>query len=605
MRLLLAGPLCAQFDRGNIRYVRWGGCEVLRAIAFIIRDTRWGTYDPFLSEPETEESAGRFTIRYRAECSGKDGAFRYSVEITGSADGMLDCHAWGESDHGFDTNRTGFVVLHPLDGVVGRDVAIRHASGGTSIEKFPELIDPKQPVFDIRELRHEPMPGVTVSVRMEGDTFEMEDHRNWTDASFKTYVRPLARGFPYQIGPGESLDQRVTLRIEGHAPPKRAPARFVTVNLGGPQDPMPKIGLFLPGADINKATDLTSRLAVHRPGYLLARIDARGDLAEAARLAQITRLVGRPLSLDIVIPGKEPQAEIAPVADIAERHRLRPEAVFVMPSRDLRSRPANQTPAGESAPEEILSAARQAFPSAQIGGGMPTAFTELNRNHPPAGIDFVTHATQAIGHAADDVSVMETLETLPHVIRSVRAIVGNIPYRVALATIGAPEEFFSTAPLPNPQNRRVPMAAEDPRQRGLFAAAFALGYVAKASGINAITLAASSGPAGLVAADGRRYPIAAIFEGLANLTGRARIETTITKDAKIAAVAADCDDGPVLWLANLAGAPVEAKILGRTFRNIRQMDAEALTNRAPDRIETTSFTGDIVNLDAYAVCCLT
>ena len=27
---------------------------------------------------------------------------------------------------------------------------------------------------------------------MSGDSFEMEDHRNWTDASFKTYVRPLA-----------------------------------------------------------------------------------------------------------------------------------------------------------------------------------------------------------------------------------------------------------------------------------------------------------------------------------------------------------------------------------------------------------------------------
>jgi hypothetical protein len=32
---------------------------------------------------------------------------------------------------------------------------------------------------------------VRVTCRMEGDTYETEDQRNWTDASYKTYVRPL------------------------------------------------------------------------------------------------------------------------------------------------------------------------------------------------------------------------------------------------------------------------------------------------------------------------------------------------------------------------------------------------------------------------------
>jgi len=29
----------------------------------------------------------------------------------------------------------------------------------------------------------------------------MEDQRNWTDASFKTYSTPLALGFPHRSGP--------------------------------------------------------------------------------------------------------------------------------------------------------------------------------------------------------------------------------------------------------------------------------------------------------------------------------------------------------------------------------------------------------------------
>ena len=52
---------------------------------------------------------------------------------------------------------------------------------------------------------------------MEGDTFEMEDQRNWTDASYKTYVRPLALPWPYLIAKGETIDQKVTLTVSGSA----------------------------------------------------------------------------------------------------------------------------------------------------------------------------------------------------------------------------------------------------------------------------------------------------------------------------------------------------------------------------------------------------
>jgi D-apionolactonase len=46
------------------------------------------------------------------------------------------------------------------------------------------------------------MEGLTVTCRMEGDRFEMEE-RNWTDASFKTYCRPLALPWPFMLAAGE------------------------------------------------------------------------------------------------------------------------------------------------------------------------------------------------------------------------------------------------------------------------------------------------------------------------------------------------------------------------------------------------------------------
>lgn len=208
MRRLHAGELSAEFDRGNLRYIRWGGFEVLRGVAFVVRDTGWGTYTPVLVGVEVREEPGRFTVRHEANVGSADGSFRFAVEIAGSVDGTLTFHGKGESPDGFATNRTGFVVLHPLVGVVGQPLSVEHATGGVSGARFPDLIDPKQPVLDIRALRHEAAPGLSISVRMEGDTFEMEDHRNWTDASFKTYVRPLSWGFPYRIEPGTAFARR-------------------------------------------------------------------------------------------------------------------------------------------------------------------------------------------------------------------------------------------------------------------------------------------------------------------------------------------------------------------------------------------------------------
>jgi len=50
---------------------------------------------------------------------------------------------------------------------------------------------------------------------MEGDTFETEDCRNWTDASFKTYVRPLARPWPYTRKAGEPVTQSIKVSLSG------------------------------------------------------------------------------------------------------------------------------------------------------------------------------------------------------------------------------------------------------------------------------------------------------------------------------------------------------------------------------------------------------
>ena len=107
------------------------------------------------------------------------------------------------------------MVLHPIEGVAGAACTIEHVDGTIEETRFPLLIDPVQPMTALRAITHEFLPGLKVTCRMEGDTFEMEDQRNWTDASYKTYVRPLALPWPYVIAKGETIDQTVTLTVSG------------------------------------------------------------------------------------------------------------------------------------------------------------------------------------------------------------------------------------------------------------------------------------------------------------------------------------------------------------------------------------------------------
>ncbi len=78
-------------------------------------------------------------------------------------------------------------------------------------------VSPHQPFFDIRALTHALTPTLSATVRFSGDVFEMEDQRNWTDATFKTYSTPLAIPFPVEVPSGTELRQSVVLQLEEDA----------------------------------------------------------------------------------------------------------------------------------------------------------------------------------------------------------------------------------------------------------------------------------------------------------------------------------------------------------------------------------------------------
>ena len=70
-------------------------------------------------------------------------------------------------------------------------------------------------MINIAGMEWKPANGISAKLQFSGDTFEMEDQRNWTDASYKTYCRPLDLPFPFEIKKGEKITQKIVLEIQG------------------------------------------------------------------------------------------------------------------------------------------------------------------------------------------------------------------------------------------------------------------------------------------------------------------------------------------------------------------------------------------------------
>ena len=616
-RVLKAGPLTAELEAGNLRYIRFSGLEMVRAISFIVRDKNWGTYEPAISDLVVEESEGRFRVAYSAVAKDAVQRFAYEAEITGAADGSLRFAAKGRALTDFLTNRTGFVVLHPAS-VAGKAASVTETTGRAFDTKFSELIDPVQPMMNLRAIAHAFASGATVECRMEGDTFEMEDQRNWTDASYKTYVRPLALPWPYTLTSGVTLEQSVTLTLSGDPPARLAGEIGVRVALGAEQGATPDLGLGLDPDDAAAALANSERLSAVGVAHMICHHDPRrGHGRETlARAVEVAGALGATPWLEAVVANVDGfEAEIAALGQTVAALGSPFPVVLVSPASDLKcTLPGSPWPPCPPA-VELYRAARRAFPGASVGGGMFSYFTELNRKRPPlAELDFVSFTTSALVHAGDDRSVAETLELLPHIARSMRAMVGAKPYAVGPSAIGMRDNPYGRTTTPNPDNIRQAMNRNDPRQRGLLGAAWCLGYFGHfaAGGARQIALGGAVGPFGLLHAPadfpqpwfdkaGGLFPVYHVLRGLARLRGAPMRALSVSAPREVQGFAAANE----LWLANLTGEPRRGKLNGARWSGLATLDAESFLAAAgnPDALDRLErpFAGDEFELNAYAV----
>ena len=421
--------------------IRCDGRVVLRAVRAVAHDDDWATAWP-RSVDVTADDDG-ITLDLRIQDLGLDlaGTLRVRADDSagagngangdGPADGDrlvvdLDLEAVTDSS----TNRIGLVVLHPPQ-LASTPLQVTHPDGSVSDLSFPVQVSPHQPAKDIAGLAWE-AGGLPLRLDLDGDVFEMEDQRNWTDASYKTYSRPLDLPFPYLLAAGEHVRQSLMLA-----------AGAASTADGTPETPA------------TEAEELTWFRGGTVPSIGTGHLDL--ELADSdwpERLDAALADVGTGLALWIVSPSPADTSALAELGRrLAAAARQGAPLRFVGIADDDRH---VTTP-------ELAAALRSALPEGlPVVAGARSHFTELNREWDTvlaAEPEALAFATTPLFHTLETEQLVEAIAMQRLLAEQLTARAPDLPVHVGPITLRPRFANVATRPQPVP----APAPPVDPR----------------------------------------------------------------------------------------------------------------------------------------------
>lgn len=578
LRTVRAGRLSAVLDGVDLRYVRLGEVELVRRIYVAVRDRNWNTIPGVCSEFELDAREDSFTARFTVRHTSADVDFTWEGEISGSEDGRIAFGMDGRAQRELLYNRIGFCVLHPWRECAGRPFRGMTPDGPVS-GGLPRLVGPQRfengvyvPLFpSVSRLEVDVTGELAAVCEFEGDLFETEDQRNWTDASFKTYCTPLALGFPHRLGTGDRKTQTVTVYAQGEAPAGDASPHTLRLEIGAPTGTrVPDIGLAL-AADA-PAPSATECRQLHGLSPAHVRFDLHvGDPAGLDGLARAITTAGElgaRLELALFLRPSDPLDAVRDLLASAPIAR-----VLVAPEG------AQTTTEEETTPAELVELVRDrlGLGTVPVAGGTDMYFCELNRTRPRVeAMDGVFWSMNAQVHAFDDASVLETPEAQGEQVRTARdfapgkaLFVGPVSLRRRYNVNATVAEDESSDTLPD---------SVDPRQASLLGAAWTLASAKHLAepGATAITYFETVGWRGVIQGDGdpprpgefparagQAFPLAHVLADVGELQGWELLKTDCSRPLTAAGLAARGPNGELtLLVANLTPAVQHLRLAG-------------------------------------------
>ncbi|MEP7024726.1 MAG: hypothetical protein ABJB47_13195, partial [Actinomycetota bacterium] len=431
VREVRAGPLTALLVDGDLRSVRLGGVELVQRIYLAVRDLDWNTLPGEITDVSVTDHGTSFDIGYTRRHRGAGIDYLWRATITGSAGGTISYQMHGEALTGFRYAKIGICVHHPVAGYAGQPLSGVTPDGPVS-GHLPDTIGPQVHLDDgtdlpliepVSELELSHRSGGVVRFDFTGDLWEMEDQRNWTDASYKSASTPARLGYQHQAHAGQLFSQQIVVSARDFTSP--APASTSTAStavastsaappvleIGGPAGlVMPPIGL--------GCTDPAAELSPRGLAALRAVAPAHLRVDLAAGSPDLERALGAAASLATRLGcAIELAVFTRPGGDSGGLGRLR-EALLRLQA-DLARVLAFSPDEESSFPGTVAAVAAAVRGAAGLAdvpviAGTNIYFNELNRHRlPPGQAAGLAWSVNPQIHAFDDLSLMENLQAQP------------------------------------------------------------------------------------------------------------------------------------------------------------------------------------------------
>jgi D-apionolactonase len=570
--LVRAGNLTAEFVAGGLRYVRVGDIEVVRRIAVAVRDLAWNTLPPVLSDVRIQQDAQKFQITMTCRHEAGDLRFVWKGLIRGEANGSCSFSMDGRASTSFLYRRIGICVLHPPEQAAGRSYAA--SLGGNEFSgELPYLVTPPGPSAGVDVPLVPAFDRLSISGRevmidfsFTGDQFEIEDQRNWTDDSFKSYSRfPAVGDAPERMAAGTQVRQAVSIStaVRSHRPSLRPVTQLVIGEATGAR--MPDVGLSHADQSPPPVADAAGHLARMAPAHL--RVDVHLDagawpdrLERAKRQAET---LGCPLEVAVFLPEADP-SDFGRLAAALAKTRVRRVLVY--------------RAGAESTPGADVATMRKVLtglpPGTPFGGGTDLYFAQLNRTRPDVTMmDAVAFPITPQVHAADEESIIESAGGVRAVVRTAHSFCAGRP--VLVSPISLRPRYNPDAPDEPAESAAALPENVDPRQMSMFGACWAL-VTMKALAeerVSATTWLETLGPRGVIENEAVPpfashfpsrpdlvFPLYHVLRDACELRERPLLECSSDKPLTCSAIAVRRSDGVTVLAANLQPEPVTADI---------------------------------------------
>lgn len=495
-QILHAGNFSLIYQEGFLRRISINGNEILRMMYFALRDENWWTFPHIITNEQINSSPNHFEISYKCnQIKESKNVLQWNCSLRGDASGRIEFEIRGTVLEDTLKNRAGFCLLHPIRKLAGQSCTIEHPDGTSTASSFPFWVDPENPFKDISGMEWEE-ENFRFQLKFEGDVFETEDQRNWTDGSFKTFCTPLSIPFPVMIRKDQVIHQKITFIPSPLTKTKMAETRVLPVN---EKNEMPVIGIAASTeADLLTDQAIQNLRALRLHHY---RIDLDPSNQNWKTRLSLDALNAKLLDLDL---------EIALVLSdhfISEFDNVKEELLH-LPVRvqQLLLLSQNKLVTDQSL-INYSSVIRNILPQTKIGAGTDYNFTELNRNRfKDEPLDFISFAIQPQEHAFDNMSIMENTEAESDVVLSAKNIYPNKFIHISPITLRKRYNPYASKPefkvLQADQRR-------DPRQSQEFCAEFLTAALTELrnAGTASVTLFQTVGGQGILSVDGIPFPV--------------------------------------------------------------------------------------------------